>query len=250
MRKSTMTSGSYQSNDLLPTPTASDSFTPNLKSSQMKKGSKHSINLPQAINLTSSRVAFLASLSVSPESAEANWMTVISGLKCSELSKKRGPIGSLARTLLASSTWRSTKCYLTWKIKTTKSNRLLFQLVPSKPRTGGIGSGSLPTMLPTPVASEVVGAEYTKTVHYGNGQFFRQSKRTGDRHGARLGQILPRLYEILPTPKAQDSRASYTDRGKSNFGEVVQGRTGLKLQPIFVEWMMGFPPGWTDASSP
>jgi hypothetical protein len=83
-----------------------------------------------------------------------------------------------------------------------------------------------------------------------NGFFYRQSKKTGDRHGARLGQIIPRLHEILPTPKAQDSRAGLTDRGKSNFGEVVQGTTGLRLQPLFVEWMMGFPPNWTDASSP
>jgi hypothetical protein len=46
----------------------------------------------------------------------------------------------------------------------------------------------------------------------------------------------------------QKSRAGLTDRGKSNFGEVVQGMTGLRLQPLFVEWMMGFPEGWTDAS--
>jgi DNA-cytosine methyltransferase len=76
------------------------------------------------------------------------------------------------------------------------------------------------------------------------------SGRGGVRHGARLGQIVPRLHEILPTPKAQDSRAGLTDRGKSNFGEVVQGTTGLRLQPIFVEWMMGFPENWTDASLP
>jgi hypothetical protein len=103
-------------------------------------------------------------------------------------------------------------------------------------------------MIPTPVASEVTGGEYTKTVDYRNGYFYRTSKKTGDRHGARLGQIIPRLHEILPTPKAQDSRAGLTDRGKSNFGEVVQGTTGLRLQPLFVEWMMGFPPNWTDAS--
>ena len=199
---------------------------------------------------TSSRADSLASPSVLPGSVGAVRMTVISGLKCYESYEKRGPVGSLARTLLGSSIWRSTKCYLTWKTKATPSSRLLFQLAPSKPRTGGIGSGSLPAMLPTPVASEMTGAEYTKTVNYRNGVFERTSKRAGVRHGARLGQIIPRLHEILPTPKAQDSRAGRTDRGKSNFGEVVQGTTGLRLQPIFVEWMMGFPPGWTDASSP
>ena len=61
---------------------------------------------------------------------------------------------------------------------------------------------------------------------------------------------LAREIAMLPTPKAQDSRAALTDRGKSNFGEVVQGKTGLKLQPSFVEWMMGFPQNWTDLNSP
>jgi hypothetical protein len=105
-------------------------------------------------------------------------------------------------------------------------------------------------LIPTPVASEMTGGEYTKTINYKDGVFYRKSKKKGVRHGARLGQILPRLSEILPTPKAQDSRAGLTDRRKSNFGEVVQGTTGLRLQPLFVEWMMGFPEGWTDANSP
>jgi hypothetical protein len=34
---------------MLPTPTVSDIFTGNLKSSQQKEGSMHSVTLPQAI---------------------------------------------------------------------------------------------------------------------------------------------------------------------------------------------------------
>ena len=88
---------------------------------------------------------------------------------------------------------------------------------PSAPRIGEIGFGLSDLMIPTPVASEMTGAEYTKTVNYKDGVFYRRSKGKGERHGARLGQILPRLPEILPTPKAQDSRAGYTDRGKIKF---------------------------------
>jgi hypothetical protein len=35
---------------------------------------------------------------------------------------------------------------------------------------------------------------------------------------------------------------SCTDRGKGNLGEVVGG----KLNPQWVEWLMGYPIGWTD----
>ena len=58
--------------------------------------------------------------------------------------------------------------------------------------------------------------------------------------------------KLYPTPKCQDSRAALTDRHKSNLGEVVHG--GLetlptktaRLNPNWVEWLMGWPIGWTD----
>jgi hypothetical protein len=48
------------------------------------------------------------------------------------------------------------------------------------------------------------------------------------------------------TPKAQDSRHAMTDRGKYNLGEQVAGLHGGKLNPMWVEWLMGWPLGWTD----
>lgn len=47
--------------------------------------------------------------------------------------------------LLGTTAWYSSRCALTWKAKATKSNRLLFQLSPSTPRTAGTGSGLLLT---------------------------------------------------------------------------------------------------------
>lgn len=79
---------------------------------------------------------FLASRSAQPGSAEAVRMTVTSGQRCSELSRKFGPLGCLEKMLLESSTWRSTRCWLTWKVKATKQGRLYFQLAVSTPRTG------------------------------------------------------------------------------------------------------------------
>lgn len=89
---------------------------------------------------------FLASHSVQPGSAEARRMTVISGRKCCELYRKSGPLWSLVRTLLVSSAWRSTRCYLTWKASATPARRLLFRLVPSMPRTEETGSQLWPTI--------------------------------------------------------------------------------------------------------
>ena len=60
-------------------------------------------------------------------------------------------------------------------------------------------------------------------------------------------------YPMLwPTPKCQDSRAALWDRGKSNLGEVVHGgietlpTKTARLNPAWVEWLMGWPIGWTD----
>jgi hypothetical protein len=57
--------------------------------------------------------------------------------------------------------------------------------------------------------------------------------------------------QLWGTPKEQDSRAAYNDRGKSNLGEQVHGvenviEMGGQLNPMWVEWLMGFPLGWTD----
>ena len=67
-------------------------------------------------------------------SKEAVQMTVISGQKCCELSKRSGPVGCLERMLLGSSIWNSTMRLLTWKAKVTKQQRLYYELAVSVPR--------------------------------------------------------------------------------------------------------------------
>lgn len=96
---------------------------------------------------------FPASRSVQPGSAEAVRTTVTSGRKCSGLLKSSGPLGCLAKTLLGSSTWRSTRCFLTWKAKATKQGRLYFQIAASVPRTSDTGS----PLWRTPRANKVGG---------------------------------------------------------------------------------------------
>ena len=98
---------------------------------------------------TSSQQDTHASHLVRPGSDEARKMTVTSGRKYLPLCKQSGRVGAFSRMFLDTSTWASTKCFLTWKVKATPSNHLLFQLAPSMPRTDAIESGSL---LHTPTA--------------------------------------------------------------------------------------------------
>lgn len=87
---------------------------------------------------------FPASLSPLPGSKEARKTTVISGQKCYGLYVKSSPLSLFVKTLLGSSEWHSTTCYLTWKVKATPANRLLYQLALSVPSIGETGYGSSP----------------------------------------------------------------------------------------------------------
>ena len=65
---------------------------------------------------------------------------------------------------------------------------------------------------------------------------------------------MKQMLEKYPTPKVQDSRHAKmrhlnqsNDHWKSNLGEVVSAQVnGGNLNPMWVEWLMGWPLGWTD----
>jgi hypothetical protein len=101
--------------------------------------------------LTLFPVASLVSHSHSQENEKARMMNATCGAKCYEQFKKLNRDSSspkmslVSRVLMAD--WYSNKCALTWKMKGTKYNRLLFQLVPKTLRTEETDAGSL---LPTP----------------------------------------------------------------------------------------------------
>src|SRR5579885_1719415 len=149
-----------------------------------------------------------------PGSAEAKMITVTSGRKCCALLKSRSRLGCLLRTCLESSIWRSTKCYLIWKPSVTRQGRLLFRLVPLARRTGETEFG----LWPTPRARDWKG----------------QSQR--GEHGPR-DALLNAVISMFPTPTAS-RRSGLQTHGKN----IVTGQ----LNPMWVEWLMGFPTGWTD----
>ncbi len=56
------------------------------------------------------------------------------------------------------------------------------------------------------------------------------------------GQDLPTAVRRWPTPVASDAG---TDRG-SSAGWGLRNAVGGLLNPTWVEWLMGYPAGWTD----
>lgn len=198
-----------------------------------------------------------------PASEEAQKMTVLSGQRCSELSRKSSQLGSLVKMLLESSTWNSTRCYLTWKESGTPARRLLFRLVRSMPRTSETGCG----LLPTPRAAMTGGISVirqadknpnletvlsrvllpTPTAQDGKNNTFPASQKNRD---TVPGWILSN--KLLPTPIASDCGEKLT--GKENQDSLtklsrgITGQTG-RLNHRFVLEMMGYPPNWCDLQS-
>ena len=180
------------------------------------------MKIQECEQLTLFQEASPASRSLLPGSEEARRMTVTSGLKCLELYQNSGPLGLLVRTLLGSSIWRSTRCALTWKTKGTPSKRLLFRLVPSTPRTGATDAQLWPTATTDSVSQ--------RTKRYKQG-----------------GLPLAMAVKMWPTPKAQNSRGSGEKHGDG--GPSLDVVVGGQLNPTWVEWLMGFPLGWTDLNA-
>jgi len=59
------------------------------------------------------------------------------------------------------------------------------------------------------------------------------------------------IIAMLPTPQEDDSSNVYpSEKRRETLVKMIDGtsgkKTGMKLQPAFVEWMMGFPIGFTD----
>ena len=142
-------------------------------------------------------------------------MTATSGRKCSESYAKQSPLGSLVKMLLASSTWHSTRCVLTWKVKVTKSNRSLFQLAVSMPRTRETESGSLDvtqtTMWPSPRACDLEGG--VSQASNAGGGWYRENRK-GERWGVKLKDAVHSAERMWPTPSSRDGKGGY--RGGAN----------------------------------
>ena len=240
--------------------------------------SKHSTQL-NLLEPTLSVGASLASRGRSQTlSEEAQKMTAISGRKCSELLKLLGH-GSLLEKMceaLLMSPWGSSVASLTWKILATKTRLSLFQLSPSmrsiagtecflwrSPDTGAGGTSGLlkkgvnirengqpiqirlvdqvnnPRLWPTPTGQD-------------NPQVRGEGKTVGTKRGTTLGGAV----RLWPTPRASEWKGvgplgskSHKHRVKKGYLDATVQEVGQvtgQLNPNWVEWLQGYPIGWTD----
>lgn len=192
----------------------------------------------------------LASLSVLPGSAEAQAMTVGSGLRWLELLNVSDPAGLLVKMCLESSRWNSTRCYLTWNASTTPHGHLLFRLSVLMPRIDGSEFG----LWATPSAADSQG-----TTGGGQGKSLRTDVRMwptptreqADHPGRRIikpGQQmhLAAAVQMFPTPTTQDAHNNGGQSQHNRNTPPLNAVAGGSLNPEFVEWLMGYPIGWTD----
>ena len=200
------------------------------------------------------------------ESKREKEMIVTSGRRCSKLSENCARAALSVRTYLESSRLPPGKWSRIWSVQAITSSCLILKLRLSELGTGGQGCSSLgsPKMWKTPVVADAA-----------NRKMYVNSRGEPNLSGQ---------VKLYPTPKASDSKGSGPAGSKSAEHDLVRGnlrgvvlyatpcardyRTGQReryenpermnalndqiggqLNPTWVEWLMGFPPGWTDLNA-
>jgi len=114
-------------------------------------------------------------------------------------------------------------------------------------------------MWPTPSQRDYKGG--SGTIKEKDGKYYRQSNKTGTKYGVRLDALVEYQHrKMYPTPAAHEGRLGYQRRNTGKKGtqkslttividdEGGREKTTGQLNPTWVEWLMGYPSGWTDLS--
>ena len=179
------------------------------------------------------------------------------GLKCAASLQSSSPAGCLAKMLLGSSIWGSTKRFLTWQKRDTLFSHSYFRLAASAHGMSASELLSSRLMFPTPLASDKsTGRDAANLdVFLSDNGIFRKRNKNGSIWSLSLSAAVFYL-----TPAASEGYrstlkpAAFRDKSPtSNLSAQVirqeQPRSEkAALNPDWVEWLMGFPPKWTDAS--
>ena len=185
-------------------------------------------------------------------------MNATCGRRCAALLPNCGPVGCLGKMLLASSIWGSTKRSLTWQKRDTLFSHSYFRLAASARGMSASELLSSRLMFPTPLASDKNTCKDAANldVYLSDNGIFRKKNRDGSIWSLSLSAA---VYYL--TPAASEGYRSTLKptafRGKSPSSnlsaQVIHQEQPLSekaaLNPDWVEWLMGFPQGWTAVSS-
>ena len=171
--------------------------------------------------------------------------------------------GSFTKYNLDTCSWKTHQCSLlgdleefseTWPAWGLMRNGECWEQLTLERNIRGTGSGL--SLLPTPTASQMPceGTVRIMRKAWESGEFTLEEASAVAGRDVRKSQG---KVQAWPTPVCQDSRHATTRHldpnnhyWKSNLGEVVmsmeQPNSGGRLNPTWVEWLMGWPLGWTD----
>ena len=174
------------------------------------------------------------------ESKRAKGMIDTSGRRCSELSPSCARVALSVRTYLESSRLPPGKWSRIWSVQAITSSCLILRLRLSERGTDDQGySSSASQMWPTPTARDCKGANSLKHL--------TQPKTPGNNHHVRQ---LANAVKLFTTPCARDYRTGQRERYENpERMNAMNDQIGGQLNPTWVEWLMGFPPGWTDLNA-
>ena len=201
---------------------------------------------------------FPASHSQQPESEKGLRMNATYGRKCAELLPNCGPVGCLGKMLLASSIWGSTKRSLTWQKRDTLFSHSYFRLAVSAHGMSASELLSSRLMFSTPLASDNNTARDAASldVFLSDNGIFRKRNRNGAIWSLSLSAAVFYLTPVASDGFRSTLKPSAFDPAKKDgnlSAQIISQKQPVSetaaLNPDWVEWLMGFPKGWTDVSS-
>jgi hypothetical protein len=164
------------------------------------------------------------------------------------------PATSSLRTSQLSLLEDSTSCLQTLPRAGSMRSGTIFQRQPLAPLTGGTASGLLhtPTAKANQLSPSMQGREPGSWWPTPHGMPQPAAKRKPGPSGNELGRAVNEAQRTWPTPKGSPSgpdfaRVNREGSGGDDLATAVAREATGSLNPTWVEWLMGYPPGWTEA---
>lgn len=181
------------------------------------------------------------------ESKRAKGMIVTSGRRCCELSENCARVALSVKMYLESSALPPGRWSRTWSVLAITSSCLILRL-----RLLELGtedrecSSSESQMWPTPttVGCTIASEKRINLIADGKTTFASNQGERGGLSNLRE-HVLARTKGLWTTPCAADAQGSHGGNNHRSLRTDVAGQ----LNPTWVEWLMGFPPGWTDLNA-